>query len=77
MADAADSKSVCGDTVRVQVPPPAVKKMLETLIKCAFLEKLFFTVLITLDNSTKNYRKGENSFMYGVSFLVNRRCYII
>ena len=28
MADAADSKSVVGDYVRVQVPPPALKNVL-------------------------------------------------
>ena len=28
MADAADSKSVCSDTVRVQVPPPALYRPL-------------------------------------------------
>lgn len=32
MADAADSKSVNGDIVRVQVPPPALKGMLGTVL---------------------------------------------
>ncbi len=36
MADAADSKSAGGDIVRVQVPPPALKK------EVAFIATSFF-----------------------------------
>lgn len=53
MADEADSKSVVGNHVWVQVPPPALYIMLETMIKSAFFTFKSFLVLITLDNSIK------------------------
>lgn len=36
MADEADSKSVVGNHVRVQVPPPAVQETLRVLIRKVF-----------------------------------------
>lgn len=41
MADAADSKSVDGDIVRVQVPPPASDLINRRICKVIFLPKVF------------------------------------
>ena len=67
MADEADSKSVAGNRVWVQVPPPALREMLETLIKWALLKYLFFASLITLDNFIK-IQERRNSFVCGMFF---------
>ena len=42
MADDADSKSVAGNRVWVQVPPPALTKILQCLINKALQDFLFY-----------------------------------
>ena len=49
MADEADSKSVVGNNVRVQVPPPALKKVLTPFGESTFsfiLNQLILNIFI-------------------------------
>ena len=77
MADEADSKSVVGNNVRVQVPLPAVIKIAEMLVKSRYSAIFIFWFLITLITFfTNNARKGEHLARMIFHNLVNSRCYV-
>ena len=63
MADAADSKSVNGDIVRVQVPPPAWQKSEKAVLEDqdSFFCPFIVQIQLKIDKNKKKISKNANN----------------
>ncbi len=63
MADEADSKSVAGNRVWVQVPPPAVSKIAKFLVGWEFSDYLIFRHFSVTDSCRKAASQNKSVFV--------------